>query len=146
MTQKPQADYYVGRNVSGIQTSPDSNEWGVSLSGNVRISNVDEEREAPEDLVNLAGTQLLRVILSQEETRLQFGLPDAQGGPATIVGEIPFTPAKYQISDGAYEGGPHTPQLGDDLLEIPEEPVERIAEGPEPPTNGDVDALDQERG
>ena len=128
---KPQADHYVGRSVVNANMPTDSEEidWGVMLDGNVQIFNDDPEREQPEDLSKAVGTQLLRVILSEDETRLQFGYTK-QDAPAEIVTEISFSPLAYMISDGAYADGPHAPQVAEEL-EIPAEPVERIAEGKE---------------
>ena len=136
MGQKPQADYYVGRPVIGVSIADEEiapyHDWGVTLEGNVRIYNDDPENTVTEEeLDRLEGTQLLRVILSEKATRLQFGRTKQDGTPPEIFGELAYTPGAYKIADSEF-GGPVTPQRTDDHenLMTPDEPTDRIAKGP----------------
>jgi hypothetical protein len=140
MPRRAQPDYYVGRPVVGVNVvdvDSDEIDWGVVMDGNVQIFNSDPERLMSEEELNkLESTVLLRVIRSEDETRLQFGYPGVGDAPAEIVQELAFNPTQYMIADKNYnEGHPEAPQRTDDHDEFltPDMPEDRLQEGPENP-------------
>jgi hypothetical protein len=119
--------YFIGRPFASLEEGDDG-EWSIVLDGNARITNKDSGVELPV-LEELQGTQFLRPIFSQTETRLQFGVID------NIVCEVALTPTQYTISDPSIvtEGDVY-PQVPVELADsVPPDPSdERVADGPEP--------------
>jgi hypothetical protein len=127
-------DHYVGRKVTDINKR--SGKWQVVLEGDTRIICYDENYEMPEKDV-LLDKVFQKVTLSADVTQLYFGDED---NPASTTMTLP--PLQYAISDpDRTDGEPVRPQEGgyvhDPEEDRPEEPAERIAEGPEEDAESD---------
>jgi hypothetical protein len=125
--------YFNGRPYERIEEGEDG-EWRIHLDGGGLITNKDPGREMPEHS-DLTGTQLLRTIYSELDTRLQFGVQE------TVATEVVLTPALYTISDPNYTPeGEIFPQAVEVLEdEIPPDPsAERVVDGPENPDEGET--------
>lgn len=126
----PQLDHYYGRGVEGVEVVEDGEEsgWSIILSGNVRISNHDEQLVPPDEL---GGLSFLNGIFSELDTRLVFGISGPNANPDRNV-EVRLTPTKYSINDPAIAGGEHYPQRPPELEpETDEEAPEGASEASE---------------
>lgn len=121
---KPKLDYYIGRLVTDVQVHEEG--WDIVLDGGILITNLDGRRSAPESLIGLS---FVRPILSDIETRIQFGTVRPGREIANAV-EVVLTPTQYRISDDRYEGGPHLPGVDVEVAVVPLEDADRTAEGP----------------
>jgi hypothetical protein len=131
----PQLDYYIGRSLVEVkQDGPDWN-WRLRFDGDALVTNTDRKRTAmPENLVGLV---YLNVILTEDETRLNFGHYEPATQEPVIDQTVVFTPTEYTISDDLFEGGPHYPQR------VPEEDVNAQEPPPDPllPPDPSVDRV-----
>lgn len=124
--------YFNGRPFVKLEEG-ENGEWTIFLDGDAEIINKDPNKPLPDEAV-LKGTQFIRSLFSETETRLQFGVNDM------VATEVSLTPALYAINDPVYAPeGEITPQ-GSEVPEdeIPPDPSdERVADGPENPNEGD---------
>jgi len=141
-------DHYNGRKVIAINDSDingelpngEEGEWEIVLDGDVRIICYDSLSELPDEV--LVGMSLTTVVLSNDRTNLHFGRFDDQGN-LVASSQMFLNPMQYGINDPAREDiegtvRPQAESLRD--LSVPPQPDERIAEGPEEPTEGSADA------
>lgn len=134
-------DHYVGRPVEKVvELDPEDGEgtWEIVLEGGIRIINFDEEYEMPDAGV-LVGSNLNSVVLSAQETRLHFGTSDNPQATQMFL-----NPTEYGIADPNRDDieGIVRPQTSDvrGIEEArPEEPAERLAEGPVKPSEEDAE-------
>lgn len=123
-------DTYYGRQVTGIDTDSDGH-WFIELDGGVRIINLDGKRKSPADLPNNGvGLRFANLILESGKTQMAFR--DNFDGEWRVA----FSPLSYTIFDAEQGTAPFAPQAGGygKPIEIPVEPTERLADGPDEPT------------
>jgi len=118
--------YFIGRPFVALEEG-ENGEWSILLDGEARVTNKDPGRPLPEEDV-FKGSQFLRPIYSELDTRLQFGVMD------NVVDEIVLTPTMYTMTDPSLtteeEFYPQVPiELTDTLPPDPSD--ERVADGPE---------------
>lgn len=123
----PDLTNFIGRPFEKLVVNEDGS-WTISLGENGLITNKDSQRVAP-DLDELVGTTFIRPILSELDTRLQFGTLD------DVKTEIVLDPLQYTISDPTFPTGteefyPQVPVTIEDTL--PKDPSDdRVADGPD---------------
>jgi hypothetical protein len=131
MVTTPQLDYYIGRACEDVMTYDEGDwDWGIQFSGNAVVRNFDKRRTDTPDEVK--GLVLASVSLSEDETRIMFGIPKQDG--VEITQTVTLTPLQYSISDDAFEGGPHYPQRPsqEEIDSLPPDPsAERVVEAAE---------------
>jgi hypothetical protein len=127
----PQLDWYNQRKVESVEKTGET--FTIMLEGNVAILSLDENFPLEETVAkSMVGTNLIRVILSSEETRMQFGYSVTSGDVPNVVAEVVMNPVEYTISDPEHPTDtPWYPQRIQAWAEIPDEPTGRTAEGPE---------------
>ena len=102
------------------------------------IENKDESIPKPE----IEGLTLVRVMLSETDTRLLFGHPDPESQEVKNQEEVTLNPIKYSITDPAQWGGkeiepqrldPEEREFVNHLRRtLPQDPSqERVVDGPE---------------
>jgi len=121
--------YFIGRPFVDVLTltGEDDGLWAITLDGGSLITNKDQSKPAP-DKNTLTGTQFIRPIYSELDTRLQFGVKDA------VLQEVILSPTLYTISDPDFtSNGEIYPQMVPDPLTGvgPDPSVDRVADGPE---------------
>jgi hypothetical protein len=121
--------YFIGRPFVDVLplTGEDDGLWAISLDGGSLITNKDESKPVP-DKNTLVGTQFIRPIYSELDTRLQFGVKDA------VLQEVILSPTLYTISDPDFTSdGEIYPQMTPDPLTgvAPDPSDERVVDGPE---------------
>lgn len=115
-------DYFHGRRVERIEEG--NKEKGeptfiIHFEGGGELHNFDDRVPMPKAIV---GTALTRTIMdgTNKVTRLQFGLE-----------QVTFNPMEYAIRDPNHTNGELVYAQCSTANMIPDEPVERIADGPE---------------
>jgi hypothetical protein len=121
--------FFIGRPFVDIVplTGADDGLWQITLDGGSVITNRDLAKPIP-DKATLVGTQFIRPIYSEVDTRLQFGVKDA------VLQEVILSPTLYTISDPDFtSNGEIYPQMVPDPLTgvAPDPSVDRVADGPE---------------
>lgn len=125
--------YFTGRPFVKLVEGKDG-QWSIVLDGEGEIVNKDPDKPLPDE-ETLKGTQFIRPIYSELDTRLQFGVNE------NVATEVTLTPALYSMIDPAYTPeGEVYPQVPVDYEEeIPLDPSdERVADGPENPNEGET--------
>jgi hypothetical protein len=121
--------YFIGRPFVDVIQDTGDGDWAITLDGNSRITNKDASKSVP-DASTLLGTQFIRPIYSELDTRLQFGVKDA------VLQEVILSPTLYTISDPDFTSdGEIYPQMTPDPLTgvQPDPSADRVADGPEEP-------------
>lgn len=124
--------YYSGRPFMKLEEG-ENGEWTIYLDGDATITNKDPEISLPDE-ETLKGTQFIRGIYGQTDTRLQFGVNDM------VATEVTLNPMLYTINDPVHlPEGEVFPQVPPDYEEeIPPDPSdERVVDGPENPDEGE---------
>lgn len=121
--------YFIGRPFVDIVplTGADDGLWQITLDGGSVITNRDLAKSIP-DRTTLVGTQFIRPIYSELDTRLQFGVKDA------VLQEVILSPTLYTISDPTFtSNGEIYPQMTPDPLTgvAPDPSDQRVVDGPE---------------
>ena len=136
--QRPDLSHYVGRNVKKVVKLKGGGKWRIRLDGDVIIENKDENLPKPE----IEGLTLVRVMLSEMDTRLLFGHPDPESQEVKNQEEVTLNPIKYSITDPQQWGGkeiepqrldPEEREFVNHLRRtLPQDPSqERVVDGPE---------------
>jgi len=123
---KPQIDHFNGRAAQSVASTDDG--WEIQLEGNIVIRNYDEDIGIPPQ--SIVGKTLLMVILSEMDTRAQFGFAQSVGHPLEVE-EISLHPYRYSLTVPGYDEEVY-PQRPDDEVEAPPHPDERVAQAPTP--------------
>jgi len=121
--------FFIGRPFVDIVplSGADDGLWQITLDGGSVITNRDLAKPIP-DKTTLVGTQFIRPIYSELDTRLQFGVKDA------VLQEVILSPTLYTISDPDFtSNGEIYPQMVPDPLTgvAPDPSGDRVADGPE---------------
>ncbi len=122
-------DHYTGRPITDVKESDEG--YDIYLEGGIIIHNTDKRRSMP-DLDEVKGMQLSSVLLSENQTRIVFVNQDDDGNLIKST-TIFLTPTQYYIADPRFDT-PQYPQESEVdavLNDRPEEPAERLQEGPE---------------
>lgn len=121
-------DTYVGRSITNVGEDSDGN-WFVELDGGARIINQDGRRKKPDLPNNGTGLVFVMTIIEAEKTQMVFNEMLERPEEWRVV----FNPLKYQIYDTDVQDLAWAPQAGGyGAFEsgLPDEPIERIADGP----------------
>ena len=123
--------YFIGRPFVDVVLGQgeDDGLWSITLDGNSVIANKDVSKPPP-DVATLLGTQFIRPIYSELDTRLQFGVKDA------VLQEVILPPTLYTISDPDFtsDGEIYPQMVPDPLTGVQPDPSDdRVADGPEEP-------------
>lgn len=133
-------DHFIGRPVVGVDKGPGkSGHWTITLEGGIVIGNKDNKVDAPTP-ESLEGRSFCRVILSETDTRLQFGNSTPEG----VVNEtwVTLSPTKYTIAGLEGQKEEFYPQMPEELASVlpPDPSSERIVDGPRKATKGAEEA------
>jgi hypothetical protein len=122
MPQSLSLDYYIGRKVEKVHEAK-SGGWALELAGGITIHALNDLYEPPDE--SIVGQALTTVTMSPTETVMVFG--DTEN-PYRV--KVNLQPTEYAITDERYGDKAVRPQSFERDLSVPEEPTERVAEGP----------------
>jgi len=119
----PDLTYFIGRPFDRLDQG-DAGEWTIVLDGDALITNKDPAVALPDE-DSLKGTQFIRPIFSETDTRIQFGTPDA------VSYEITLNPMQYTINSPEITGEePLYPQVPAPDSLPPDPSDDRVPDGP----------------